>query len=257
MTTQTHHSNAKTPRAAFAAALAPALLGLGALLAPAAAHAQDLTLAISPSSAVAGGSGVFDVTLTDTGLASDNIGGFSYELMADPGVTFNSATADGVSTADGSTYIFSPVATPYDITGSIPSPNVINAGDVDFIAPYYTTINPGDTYSLGDISYTLDGGLTPGVPLSVSFEDVYDPATNPGGATDISDNNGNSIPILTTPGTITVLPAAVSVAPEPSQVAVFAFIGLGLLGRTLRARRHPGAETSGAASGASTRRPGA
>jgi hypothetical protein len=218
----------------------------GVLAIAAAAPAQaSLVLSISPSHAYMGKSGVFDVLLTNTasGATTFNVGDFSYELTTDPSqttngvsdLTFTGANADAVG-ADGTPYVFpgNGVAFapfPYSIEAPTAStPTDISAGDSDFAAPGYMTVAPGQTYSLGDVSYSVANGVTYGTNLNVSFANVYDASTNPNGTTSITDENAN-------PYAITVVNGMVSATPEPSQIGMLALMGLGLGGLLLHKRR--------------------
>src|SRR5579884_2360142 len=90
----------------------PATLGAVALLgAPVRA---DLTMDITPTSALPGGSGAFDVTLADVS-GSFNVGGFTFELSVPggSGVTFTNA-----SMSTGGTYIFA--GNSFDTANSLP-----------------------------------------------------------------------------------------------------------------------------------------
>jgi hypothetical protein len=154
------------------------LLALGGLsvLATSAAWAQGgLNLSVSSSVTAPAGTNAFEVVLSNTDAVSYQVAGFSYELTTIPEVTFLAAGANSPGAA-GDTYIFNPAFFP-DITSSNTGQDLI-AGDSDFADKSgYKTVNPGDTYSLGDISYTVAAGATPGDIVPVSFSNVYPSGT--------------------------------------------------------------------------------
>jgi hypothetical protein len=223
---------------ARAASLSFLTLGGLSLLAMLPAQAQGPTGLVfslfTGSPTAPGGSGVFDVLLTDSdpgGSTSYQVAAFSYELTTTSDITFGSATADSTG-ASGNSYIFTPVVFT-NITSSNTGQDLI-AGDADFAdASGYKTLNPGDTYSVGDISYTVAAGATPGGSIPVSFANVSPSGTQ---ATSLSDPNGNLFPVTATDGSISVSPS-VSVAPEPSSVATFGVVALFAAGLVFKARR--------------------
>jgi MYXO-CTERM domain-containing protein len=204
-----------------------ATMAIPAALALSAAPADaQLTLGTSPTSAVAGGSGAFDITLTDV-AGSFNVAGFTFGISVAPssGVTFTGAdmntAARYIFFGNSLDDIFSQPLS----TSTFPTTDV-NAFDVAFIGG--TTVSAGDVFALGDISYAVAPGTAPG-PVTVDFVGV-------GSFTSLSDSSGNAVAFTTNDGTIEVNSSLAS-TPEPGAYAIFA--SLGLAGVTfLRRRRH-------------------
>jgi hypothetical protein len=206
-----------------------AALSILALLAHPAQAA--VTLIAQDSTAQAGGSGSFEVDLVNTGTTPYQVSGFNFELSlpSDSGVTFTDAEFNTAAP-----YIFS--GNSFDeangltlAISSLPTTDLL-AGDSVNTKNSFTTVSPGDTFGLGNISYNVALGTGLG-PVTVSFENNFN-------STFLADGNGdnNTIPFTTQNGTILVTPN-ISPAPEPSQVGMLALVGIGLGGLLLSARR--------------------
>jgi len=202
----------------------PATLGAVALLgAPVRA---DLTMDITPTSALPGGSGAFDVTLADVS-GSFNVGGFTFELSVPggSGVTFTNA-----SMSTGGTYIFA--GNSFDTANSLPfSLNSFPTTDVaasDAANTGGTPMIAGDVYDLGHIDYSVAPGTSQGtVPVTI---------VGPGNNTSLSDPSANPISFTAASPTIVVA----SSVPEPGTAgitAAFALAGTGLLRRRRQSAR--------------------
>lgn len=167
-----------------------------------------------------GGTGYFDVTLTNPGAAPDaSVASFSFELSGagTPNISFTSVDA-----ATSAPYIFGTLqSTPFSYD-TFPN-TTFTASDVDFAAPS-VTLTGGETVGVGRVGFTAAPGSSTG-GFAVSF-------MNPGGTTSLNDENGKDVPFTTTPGTIIV-----ASAPEPSPLAALGFGLLGVGGLALRARR--------------------
>lgn len=171
--------------------------------------------------------GTFNVYITvPQGDPSITLGGFEFTLDTSGGAQFTAVdypasnyVFDGVSFNQTFGFPFS-----YD---SFPNTS-FTASDLhkDVGQPFGgTTINPGDKYLLGTVSFTVP-------PLHGPGADVY-PITF-GELTNLSDQFGEPIPFTFANGAITVVP-------EPVSVAVFAgVVGLGALA-TRRRRSAPAA----------------
>jgi len=192
----------------------------------------DLVFSMTPGSAGAGGSGSFDVVLTDTG-GGFNVAGFNFEITtSNTDVTFTDITINTVAAP----YVFagdSLLAAP--VTGSIlenpPSTaQDAQAGDVtaDFTA---VAIADGDEVGLGHVLFTIAPGSSPG-PVSIDF----------GSATSLSDDLGNPIEFDSSGGTLTITGGTVA-TPEPAMTGVLglALAGIVLVRRKMQLRGQPGA----------------
>jgi len=183
----------------------------------------DLVFSMTPASASAGGSGSFDVVLTDTG-GDFSVAGFNFEITtSDTDVTFTDITINTVAAP----YIFagdSLLAAP--VTGSIlenpPSTaQDAQAGDVpaDFTA---AAIADGDEVGLGHVLFTIAPGASPG-PVSIDF----------GSATSLSDGMGNPIAFDNSGGTLIITGGTIT-TPEPAMTGV---LGLALIIGLISRRR--------------------
>src|SRR5580698_453212 len=183
----------------------------------------DLVYSVTPASAGAGGTGSFDVLLTDTG-GDFNVAGFNFEITSpDADVTFTDITINTVAAP----YIFagdSLLADP--VTGSIlenpPSTaQDAQAGDVpaDFTP---AAIADGDEVGLGHVLFTIAPGASPG-PVSIDF----------GSATSLSDAGGNLIAFDNSGGTLTITAGTIA-TPEPAMTGI---LGLALIIGLISRRR--------------------
>ena len=169
----------------------------------------DLVYSVTAASAGAGGTGSFDVLLTDTG-GDFNVAGFNFEITSpDADVTFTDITINTVAAP----YIFAGDSLLADsVTGSIlenpPSTaQDAQAGDVpaDFTA---TVLGNGDQVGLGHVLFSIAPGAGAG-PVSIDF----------GSATSLSDDLGNPIAFDTVAGGLTIT-GGVSAIPEPVTTGV-------------------------------------
>jgi hypothetical protein len=178
-------------------------------------EAPDLT--VTP-----GSSGSFDVLLLNTNAA----GGASYGVSSDSleltltgsaGIAFTNVTINTIVP-----YIYSVSAT--TLPGSDPLnfgitfPNTsFTVSDSDGGSPFFQTVNPGDSFGLANVSYTV----------SPTFSGI-DTISSLGIGTSLSDIDGNSIPFTSMDGSIS------TVIPEPStliQAATAVLVGLGAVWR--------------------------
>jgi hypothetical protein len=195
-------------------------------------------LAVTP-----GSSSAFDVLLVDTDPADTagyNVASDSLQLnlsgSAGTSIQFTSATIHTVSAP----YIFKQSLDGNNgiplFTNTLPATVLMtsDAGDVVGGYPGDTTVNPGDTFGLANVSYTVSSNLMPGSGDSITF-------VLTGSATSLSDPTGAGIPFTVENGSITVVP-------EPSPLTlgtIAAQIGLGALrGRRRCSMRRPEARSS-------------
>ena len=174
-----------------------------------------LLIDIALNSAAPGATGSLEVTLTNTGSGSPSdppfflVGGFSFEITATgTDVTFSDVTT-GTSLFP---YIFPATYSEFgpDIVLSVsPDGHTIIASDNYFdatTATVGTTLSPGETVSLGLVSYSLSNS-TPLVPIPISFM----------ASTDVSDPSGTDLPVTrSSSGSINVL--VVGTVSEPSSL---------------------------------------
>jgi len=232
--------------------MAAAVVLLGAIGHPITARADLLVVEVVPANTNVtvppGASGTLELDLLNpsTNTQSFNVAGFQFELKVpnSSGVQFTNATTAtanyifaGNSTADsffGGSLIVSPP----------PPPPTIDLQGFDTVAASgtSTTLNPGSSFGLGLISFTVDASAASGtVPVSILPFDI-----NTANGTLISDNQipANSIPFTMSDGTITIQPGTI-VVPEPSTLMVTGVIGGGgiLLSLVLRWRDRRGHHT--------------
>jgi len=201
------------------------LFAMGTVLTPQVLQADVVGLSIfQPISATAGGIGSFDVLLTDlSGTTGVTVGGFNFELQTSSGdVTLASANTSTVSP-----YIFSgnSFSDTY-FSGSITiqtSPDLI-ASDSVLIPFSGTPLSAGETVALGSVLFDV-APRAPTETVQVNF----------GGSTNLSDPNGNPIPIgALTGGDIDITAATTAATPEPSTWPGFFAAGLLLYRRYRR-----------------------
>ncbi|MGA7495688.1 MAG: PEP-CTERM sorting domain-containing protein [Isosphaeraceae bacterium] len=234
-------------------AMAAAVVLLGAIGHPITARGGSLVVEVVPANTNVtvppGFAGTLELDLLNpsTNTQSFNVAGFQFELQVpiSSGVLFTNATTAtanyifaGNSTADsffGGSLIVSPP----------PPPPTIDLQGFDTVAASgtSTTLNPGSSFGLGFISFTVDANAAPGiVPVSII---PFDISTAPSG-TLISDNQipASSIPFTMSDGTITIQPGTI-VVPEPSTLMLTIVGGGGsiLLSLVLRWRDRRGHHT--------------
>ncbi len=200
-------------------------LALAAVLVLAAALGRDvpcraagLVIEAPNVTATAGSSGSFDVLLLNTNAA----GGDSFHVAADSlglslsgplNVTFTDVSistivAPYIYVTSGTTQGGGPLS-----LDTFPNTQ-FTASDSEFAAPGFRTVNPGDTFGLVHVSFTVS-------PTTALGTDTIAIASGP--TTSLSDESLNSLPF-------TILNGSISVVPEPcalAQAATAAMIGLG------------------------------
>jgi hypothetical protein len=104
------------------------------------------------------------------------------------------------------------------VGNSLPSTQLMtsDAGDVVGTYPGFTTVDPGQTFGLAFVSYTVSSSAVLGTSDQILFD-----LTN--GATSLADNSNpsNSIPFMVVNGTINVVP-------EPSALILIS-VGLAVI----------------------------
>jgi hypothetical protein len=210
----------------FTSALFLVLTGSLGFVAP--CRAAGLVIQAPNLTVKAGSSGSFDVLLVDTdptGTAGFKVAGATLQIdlsgSAGSAIQFTDATINTVS----ATYIFTQSTDGNNglplFTNTLPDTTLITADTGDVVAGYpgYTTVNPGDTFGLAHVSYTVSSTAAPGSSDSITF--VL--ANN---ATSLSDPNQGAIPFTAMNGSFTLAGAI----PEPStwmQGTIAVLMGLG------------------------------
>jgi hypothetical protein len=154
-----------------------------------------------------------EVDVYNTGLSSLVIGGFNFEINADPDIDFTGAgfstSAPYLFTGDSFDQLATPLQPLNTSTGSsLSAGDISNSGNGD-------TLGAGETMGLALVTFDVSRTAALG-PVTVSFStDSSDTA--------LSDQNGDPIVISLVSGTIDVT------APEPSTAAMLlaALMGLG------------------------------
>jgi len=172
-------------------------------------QAAGLLISAPAVNAAAGSSGAFDVTITNT----NGTNGTSYDVAGDTvelGLTGPSGVNfTGVSIATADTYIYAVSAT---TQGSVFSYStfpgtVLETFDFDVSSVGFREIDPGQTFGLVHVTYSVAAGAAPGTG-SLTF----------GPDTSLSDPTGANIADFTAPaGSFTV-----SSVPEPSSLILLA-----------------------------------
>lgn len=225
-----------------------AALAVVAATAIAAPCRADLQLSLTtPTATAPGSSGTFQVLLSDTdptGSTPYNVAADSFELTvgASTDVSFTNVTIP-----TNGTYIYAASFDNDDSfalndgTYTLPGPTFIafDSGDNT-----YTTLNPGDSYSLGQVSYSISGAASTGDQVAINFSGLNV-------STSLSDPYYSTIQLScsdVTSGTITITPAVAAV-PEPptSWICVLAAAAVGAAWWSRR--RAAGATRTGRATG--------
>ncbi len=231
--------------------MAAAVVLLGAIGHPITARAGSLVVEVVPANTnvTAGSARTLELDLLNpsSNTQSFNVAGFQFELQVPggSGVLFTNATTS--TTAESYIFAGNSIANSH-LGGSLLISALPPSGTSDLLGAdtvmtpgSYTTLNPGNSFGLGLISFTVSASAASGiVPVSIIPFDIN---TAPSG-TLISDNNGGSIPFSTSDGTITVQ-AGTTVVPEPSTLMLTIVGGGGsiLLSLVLRWRDRRGHHT--------------
>ncbi|MGP0063241.1 MAG: PEP-CTERM sorting domain-containing protein [Isosphaeraceae bacterium] len=189
-----------------ASLFAMVLAGFLASFGPVAARG-DFVVTVLSSSAPVGGTGSFDVDLTNNSASTTyDVSGFSVELSVagSSGVSFTGATVDTTAT-----YLFGTLQSPPLTMNTFPITDFI-ASDSSQTSPYYTMVSPGGTFGLEHVTYSVSPGAAPG-PVTVSILGL-------GSTTDTYDIEANPLPTDVSAGTITIT----SAVPEPSSLGLLA-----------------------------------
>jgi len=232
--------------------MAAAVVLLGAIGHPITARAGSLVVEVVPvnTNVTAGSAGTLELDLLNpsSNTQSFNVAGFQFELQVQggSGVLFTNATTS--TTAESYIFAGNSIANSH-LGGSLLISALPPSGTSDLLGAdtvmtpgSYTTLNPGNSFGLGLISFTVSASAASGiVPVSII---PFDISTAPNG-TLISDNQipVSSIPFTMSDGTITIQPGIV--VPEPSTFMVTVVIGGGgiLLSLVLRWRDRRGHHT--------------
>ena len=174
----------------FKLVVAVAIVTLGLTVLATEANA-DLVIGAQSVSANAGSTGnSFEVYLTNTGSSSVDVAAFSFEIST----TSSNINLTGATTSTTDAYIFG--------ADSLFGPEIdtstgqtLDASDVFATPSGSTSIGSGSTFGLGEISFDVGPGASPG-NYTVSF--------TPYPSTSLSDPNGNDLTFSSADGTLTV-----------------------------------------------------
>jgi hypothetical protein len=167
-----------------------------------------------------GSTGAFDLLLVNTNPAggdSFNVAADSFELsLVGPlSVTFTDVS---INTIVPYIYVTSGTTQGGGPLSLDTFPNAqFTASDAEFAVPGFRTVNPGDTFGLGHVSFAVD-------PSTLNGTDTI--LISSGDSTSLSDENLNPIPFTISNGSLGVG----APVPEPAaliQAATAAMIGLG------------------------------
>ncbi len=186
----------------------------------------DLSLGTAPSSALAGGTGSFDVTLTDVGGSFD-VAGFSFELTVPGGSGLMFTNAD-MSTVGPLIFAGNSFDTFFSVPFSLSTFPTTDVNGSDLANSGSTTLSTGSVFDLGNIDYSVAPGTAPG-PVTVSI-------ILANGNTSLSDSNGDPVAFSAVPGEITV-DSPGSATPEPGAFAMLAGLGVSAAGFLHRRKR--------------------
>lgn len=178
-----------------------------------------LLMDIAPNSAAPGTSGTLEVTLTNTGTGNLDlivVGGFSFEITAaGTDVTFSDVTtATSLYTYifPGSDSLSESLFGPGSLVPMITNNGQTISASDNFNGSAGKTLTPGETVSLGLVSYSISSSAPIGV-IPITFTSA-----------DVSDSSGVDIPVvLSTSGNINVVP-------EPSSLIsmLLGSVGIGI-----------------------------
>ncbi len=194
----------------FVLALLIAMSILG--VTPSHGHAE-IVLMVQDSTAPAGGNGSFDILLTNTGGTFD-LAAFSLQLStpAGSGIAFTLTNTNTLTAP----YLFGTLqALPFSFE-TFPNVRFV-ASDTYFASPGFVTSTSGSDFGLAHIDYTVTTGASTGA-FTVSLLDT-------GGATSLSDGNGDAIAFATSNGTISVTPQPNGVPAPPSLIVILTGFG--------------------------------
>ena len=153
--------------------------------------------------------------LTNTGSASYGVAGDTFTLGLSPGPLDVTFTAVSIATV-AAPYIY--VTSGTTVPGGLPLsldtfPNTqFTAADSEFASPGFQTVNPGETFGLAHVSYTVSPTTSNGLD-TIAFSNVL-----------LTELNGADIPVTSSNGSIRV-----GAIPEPStliQAATALLFGL-------------------------------
>jgi hypothetical protein len=184
-------------------------------------RADGLVIEAPMLTAAPGSSGSFDVVLMNTNAA----GGASYGVSIDSlelalsgsaGVVFTDVT---INTIVPYIYVVSattlPGSDPLNFGITFPTRG-FTVSDADGADPFFQTVNPGDTFGLANVAYTVSPTFSGTDTITIASLNV---------GTSLSDINGNAIPFTAMNGSIST-----TSIPEPSTLILASsalLIGLG------------------------------
>ena len=194
------------------------------------AHAAFLlSMTSTNSSAPVGGTGSFDVTLTNSvgATSSVDVAGFSVDLTVPAG---NGITFTGVTEPSNATFIFNGNNFGLTPPGTFVTPTEVQGNDFALVGA--TTLAPGSTFVLVHVTYSVAANATT-TPVPVSIINV-------GTFTTLADNSNPSKNLQFTVGTglITLTGINPTPVPEPSTLGMGVIATIAFTGLSARRRRN-------------------
>jgi hypothetical protein len=194
----------------------------------------DLVISAPDITATPGSSGSFLVIITDTGpVSSFSVKSDTFQLALTPGQTDVTFTA-AMTAPPGSSpaYIYSNSFANQFTGGSIDTqfpgtsfPTRMSFKASDSSSSSATPLNPGDSFALGLISYTVSASATLGSVIALDFGG----AGNPNNSLSDGSSPPNSVAFTTLNGSITIM-----AVPEPESLSLLlSALTVCLVGRKL------------------------
>lgn len=203
------------------------------ICAPAYADVTFAAFSIEPvtQNVLQGGTGSFDLVVTDDGPGSISVQSSAFEISVGTGVTIT-----GADFSTGATYPYIFTGDSFAIINGIPlysnplPAQTLTGGDGTNDGAGIT-LTPGESLGLADVLFSVSPSAALG-PVAISFIGTPTVADS----NNLSDPNGTAIPVATfTGGTIDIVSASSS-TPEPSSI-LLTLAGAGALAGWARRKR--------------------
>jgi hypothetical protein len=188
----------------------------------------------------AGGVGSVDFMISSSGTTSYNLATFGLQVQVTPVAPTSSFLQFSSSQPDpftDSRYVFTHNSFDQDFglpfwgspSSTVTFHDTVAGGDGTDTTPY-VKVTPTSNFLLATVQFEAPAGASAGDSFTISL--VSDP-----NQTYFNDDQGHSIVYTSTPATVTVAPAQVAAAPEPSSLVLAGVSGLAGLLSCRRGRR--------------------